>query len=52
LRNFKNFGWKGTFKEFLTLEKNKIMNALSEQIYDQTLEEAKFNPLEKVRYHR
>jgi hypothetical protein len=43
----KNYGWKGTFKQFMDIDKNDLVNQLCLQIYDQTLEEAQVNPAEE-----
>lgn len=42
-----NYGWKGTFTEFINVDKDEIVNRLCLQIYDQTLEEAGRNPQEE-----
>lgn len=42
----KNYGWKGSFKEFNEINKDQLVNMLCLQIYNQTLQEARTNPAE------
>ncbi|MEH6957590.1 hypothetical protein [Neobacillus drentensis] len=41
-----NFGWTGSFKEFVDVEKHYLVNTLCLHQYNQTLKEAKENPVE------
>jgi Uncharacterized conserved protein (DUF2075) len=43
----KNYGWKGSFKEFIDANKEHLINSLCLQIYKQTVEEAQINPAEE-----
>lgn len=42
-----NYGWKGSFKEFIQTDKDEIVNKLCLQNYEQTLEEARHHPWEE-----
>lgn len=42
-----NFGWKGTFKEFLNMDNFEIVNLLCRHIFGQSAEEAKIRPVEE-----
>lgn len=42
-----NFGWKGSFEEFIKVDKTDLINSLCLHIYNQTLEEARINPNEE-----
>ena len=41
----KNFGWKGTFSEFISADKDDLVNSLCQQVYDQSLSEAYAHPV-------
>jgi hypothetical protein len=43
----KNYGWKGSFKEFIDVNKDHLVNYLCTQIYNQSLEQAQINPAEE-----
>ncbi|MFD1415722.1 DNA/RNA helicase domain-containing protein [Oceanobacillus jeddahense] len=43
----KNYGWKGTFTEFIHADKDDIVHNLCLQIYGQTLQEARHTPIEQ-----
>ncbi|MDM5225009.1 DUF2075 domain-containing protein [Cytobacillus sp. NJ13] len=45
-----NYGWKGTFKELIETDNDDIVNCLCLQIYNQSLEEARNNPIEESTY--
>lgn len=42
-----NYGWKGTFHEFLNIAEEVLVNDLCIHVYDQPLVEARSNPLEE-----
>lgn len=42
-----NYGWEGSFSEFLTVDKDHLVNSLCLHVYDQTLHSARTNPREK-----
>lgn len=43
----KNYGWQGSFSEFLNVNGDELVNHLCTQVYDQSLVEARNNPLEE-----
>ncbi|MEN8698420.1 DUF2075 domain-containing protein [Bacillus infantis] len=45
-----NYGWKGTFEEFIQANKDDIVNSLCLHIFNQSLEEALERPVEESCY--
>lgn len=43
----KNYGWQGSFLDFIQADKDELINALCLQIYNQSLDEAMRNPQEE-----